>query len=205
MPTEKAIEALRGHAARVSQQKQQAVRDAIVTLVNKRHAINISSVARIAGVSREFIHKHEFLRDAVKEADRLSHEKTAPSATGVVEGHIIAGLRVEKSTLIDQVRRQKAAMAEQQMQLAELQKQQQRWLGVQLEAIEAIDPQAHAELGITNDRLVTDNTLLVRQVEELRRLITLLEADLAASRQAHMEDVASFSRPHAEVVAIRRP
>jgi len=205
MPTEKAIHALRDHVARVSQQKQQAVLEAIAALVNKSQAINISSVARTAGVSREFIHSHEFLRDAVKEADRRSHDKTAPSATGVVDGHIVAGLRAERSTLLDQVKRQKAGMAEQQTQLAELQKQQQRWLGLQLEAMETIDPQVHAELRITNDRIMADNTLLVRQVEELRRLITLLEADLAASRQAHMEDVASFSRPHAEVVAMRRP
>lgn len=205
MPTEKAIQALRDHAIQVSQQKQRVVLEAIATLVNNGLPVNVSAVARTAGVSREFIHSHESLRDAVREADRFSRETTAPSTRGGVDGHIVAGLRAERSTLLDQVKRQKAALAEQQLLIANLQKQQQRWLGIQLETMEAIDPQVHAELRITNDRLMADNTSLTRQVQELRRLVALLEGDLAASRQAHMEDVAGFSTPQAEVVAIRRP
>jgi hypothetical protein len=205
MPSEKAVRALRDHVVQVSQQKQQVVRDAIATLAAGGLPVNVSAVARTAGVSREFIYNHEFLRDAVREAARLSREATAPPITGGVGGHIVSGLRAERSTLLDQVKRQKAAMAEQQLHIAELRKQQQRWLGVQLQAMEAIDPQVHAELRITNDRLMADNTSLTRQVQELRRLNTLLEGDLAASRQAHTEDVASLSTPQAEVVAIRRP
>jgi hypothetical protein len=202
MPAEKAVQALRDHAVQLSQLKQQAVRDAIATLVNSRSPVNVSTVSRTASVSREFIYSHDVLRDAVREAASLSFQPTALSNGTSVEGHLIAGLRAERSTLLDQVKRQKTAIAEQQLQLAELRKQQQRWLGVQLEAMEAVDPQAHAELRITNDRLMAENTALTRQVQELRRLVTILEGDLAASRQAHMEDVVAFTSDEANVVAI---
>ena len=70
--------------------------------------------------------------------------------------------------------------------------QRQRWLGTQLNADASIDPEAHSELRITNERLTAQNASLTAQVTELRRINTILEADLAASRQAHAEDVANL-------------
>jgi hypothetical protein len=62
--------------------------------------------------------------------------------------------------------------------------QRQRWLGGQLGTGTTIDPEVHASLRITNERLVADDLALTKQVAELRRINTILEADLAA-RQAH--------------------
>lgn len=67
------------------------------------------------------------------------------------------------------------------------------------------DPEAHAELRITNERLTADNTALTRQIAELRRLVTVLEGDLAASRQAHAEDVLALSHEDQGVVPFIRP
>ena len=50
-----------------------------------------------------------------------------------------------------------------------------------------------------HERLLADNSSLRSQVTELRRVVKVLEADLAASRQAHAEDVASLAEAGATV------
>lgn len=48
------------------------------------------------------------------------------------------------------------------------------------------------ELRITNERLIAENSSLVEQVTELRRINNILETDLAASRQAFVEEIANL-------------
>jgi hypothetical protein len=83
------------------------------------------------------------------------------------------------------------AVPERNDELAGLETQRQRWLGTQPGNGTPIDPEIHAELRITNERLVADNLALTKQVAELRRINTILEADLAAPRQVRAEDIAN--------------
>jgi hypothetical protein len=65
-----------------------------------------------------------------------------------------------------------------------------------------IDPEAHAELRITNERLTAENSPLVAQSHRARRINTILEADLAASRQAHAEDIVNLVGAGTSVTAL---
>jgi hypothetical protein len=102
------------------------------------------------------------------------------------------GLRADRRVLSAKIERQAATIAELNDKLAALETQRQRWPGSQLGNGTRVDPEIHAELRITNERLVADNLALTKQVAELRRINTILEADLAASRQAHAEDIANL-------------
>jgi hypothetical protein len=70
----------------------------------------------------------------------------------------------------------------------------------------AIDPhfQAHAELRLTYERLIADAQKTTRQLAEARRLVEVLESDLAATRQAYSEDLERLSAGRENVVAFKR-
>lgn len=123
------------------------------------------------------------------------------------------GLRADRGILVAKVDRQAAAIADLKKQIGGLEHQRKRWLGEQLNADASTNPEIHAELRITNERLIAENSSSVEQVTELRRINNVLEADLAASRQAHAEDIAnlladtgtSVTTPRAaEMTALRR-
>lgn len=205
MASEKAIEALRQYAKGMSQQKQQAVHAAIDTLIGSGIPITVSAVARTGKVSREFVHSHAPLLAAVRAAARRQREASDGTQGERTDKCVVdAGMHAERSTLISTVKRQKATIAEHQRRIADLEKRHQRWLGSQLESSEVVDPEVHADLRITTERLMADKRALTARVEELRRLVATREADLAASRQAHMEDVASFAASDPEIRVLRQ-
>lgn len=205
MSSAKSVEALRRSRAEQAATKQAAVLAAIALLSEEGKDITVSAVARAAQVSREFIHSHPHLHEAVGAAARAAR-RDGPKVVVATSSHLLRGQRADRSTLLAQVERLRARVAEQDDRLSDLQRQRQRWLGSQLPGAGGalIDPEVHAELRITNERLTAENTNLLRRVEELRRLVSILEADLAASRQAHAEDVAAFAKD-ANVVSLERP
>lgn len=189
MTPDTAVDALRRNRADASTAKQQAVLAALDRLCAAGHEVNISTVARAAGVSRQFLYTHEALRQAVASATPTGSKGQHDEDTGA---HMSRGLRADRRILTAKVERQAAAITDLKEQIATLEHQRQRWLGTQLNADPSIDPEAHSELRITNERLTAQNASLTAQVTELRRINTILEADLAASRQAHAEDVANL-------------
>lgn len=191
MSTEKAVDALRRYRAEQSQRKQQNVLQAIEDLTNDGKHITIASVSRAAHVSREFIHSHHDLHSAVRQAAKPTQPQTA-AAAGPAETNVTRGLRADREMLLGRIEQQRAQIAEQQVRLQEHDLQRQRWFGAQLAGAQAVDPEAHAELRTTNERVIADNMALTREVAELRRLIAVLQGDLAASRQAHAEDLRSL-------------
>lgn len=199
MTTDAAIAALQRNRADTSAAKQQAVLTALDHLTAQGGEVNISTVARAAGVSRQFVYTHQPLREAVAKAadavrDGQPSESTKPD--------MALGLRADRRVLAVKVERQAATIVELKAQVEALERQRQRWLGSQLNSGATVDPEAHAELRITNERLIAENSSLVAQVTELRRITTILEADLAASRQAHAEDIANASGAGTSVTAL---
>ena len=198
MSTDAAVAALQRNRADTSAAKQRAVLTALDHLAAQGGEMNISTVARAAGVSRQFVYTHDSLREAVaRAADAVRDGQSGGTATA----DVALGLRADRRVLTLKVERQAATIGELRAQIGTLERQRQRWLGSQLNSGAEIDPEAHAELRIANERLLADNSSLRSQVTELRRVVKVLEADLAASRQAHAEDVASL----AEVGATVRP
>ena len=203
MATEAAVAALRRNRSDTSAAKHQAVLAALDHLSAQGSEMNISTVARAAGVSRQFVYTHQTLREAVAHAADAVRDGQHRESTG----HDVAlGLRADRRVLAVKVERQAATIVELSAQIEALQRQRQRWLGSQLNSGVTIDPEAHAELRITNERLIAENSSLRAQVTELRRISTILEADLAASRQAHAEDFANLvgAGPSVTTLAARR-
>ena len=114
---------------------------------------------------------------------------------------VALGLRADRRVLAVKVERH-AAIVELKAQIEAHARQRQRWRGSQLNTGVTIDPEAHAELRITNERLIAENSSLVAQVTEVRRINTILEADLAASRQAHAKDIANLVGAGTSVTAL---
>lgn len=199
MANDTAVAALRRARAEYSARKQAAVLAALGQVVAKGAEVNISTVARESGVSRQFIYTHHPLREAITNAAATAPE--APSRE-TRANDMAAGLRADRRILAAKIERQATTIAELNEKVQAFERQRQRWLGSQLNHGATIDPEAHAELRITNERLMADNMALVAQVTELRRINSILEADLAASRQAHAEDVASLSVTAADVTAL---
>lgn len=189
MTPDKAVDALRRSRAEASRAKQQAVLAALDRLCADGNEVNISTVARAAGVSRQFLYTHAALRGAVASAPTTGREVQHDEAAGA---HMARGLRADRRILTAKVERQAAAINDLKEQIATFEHQRQRWLGTQLDSGASIDPEAHSELRITNERLTAQNASLTAQVTELRRINEILEADLAASRQAHAEDMANL-------------
>lgn len=204
MPTEKAVDALRRHRAEQSQRKQRNVLQAIEDLTNDSKDITIASVSRAAQVSREFIHSHHDLHSAVRQATKLAQAQ-ATVAAGPTEANVTRGLRADRQMLLARIEQQRAQIAEHQVRLQEHELQRQRWYGAQLAGAQAVDAETHAELRTTNERMTADNMALTRQVAELQRLITVLQGDLAASRQAHAEDLQSLQAVPRTVIEFDHP
>lgn len=187
MTTDTAVEALRRNRADTSAAKKQSVLTALDKLRAQGTEVNLSTVARAAGVSRQFLYTHEALRQAISVAATADcAEQPQPG----VRADMTYALRADRRVLAAKVERQTTAIATLKEQITALENQRKRWLGSQLNTGPAVDPEMHAELRITNERLMAENSSLVAQIAELGRLNTLLEAELAASRQAHAEDVA---------------
>jgi hypothetical protein len=178
---------------------RQAVLDAIKALQAEDLPVNVSSVARTADVSRQYIHTKPDLLREIENAKKGSRPSRRPRAAAPVAD----GLRADRSALLAKVAKQKDTIAKQASRISELESQRERWLGDQLAGSAAVDPELLAELRITNERLVADLGQARRRIAELERLNSLLSADLRASRQAHSEDLARLGDAEGRVLPFR--
>jgi hypothetical protein len=201
MTNEAATAALLRYNAERSEQKRRAVQTALAEIAeDPSRPINKSAVARRAGVSREFINSHPELGRIIETAARQGRPTTLPQHH---DDATTGGLRAQNRTFVQQISQQKALIAELRSIIEELRRQRQLHLGAQLMA-SAVDPNTHAQLQLDHDRLAAENTALKRRLDEHDRLIAVLEEDLAASRQAHADDIARLSSDTTSAVAVIR-
>lgn len=186
-------DALRDHRRAASEQKKEDVGRALLALSARGTAITISSVAREAAVSREFIHSHPHLHAAVQEAAKKARDlwnrdqvlTTTASARGAA---------ADRLTLVSEIQRMRGRLKEQQRCIDELRAQRRRWLGAQFPDIGRFDPAIHAELRSANERLMFEKAGLANTIVDLRRTINALEYDLAAAREALTRELAEPDR-----------
>lgn len=186
-------QALREHRQALSGQKKEAVGHALLVLAGRGAAITISSVAREAGVSREFIHSHPELHTAVKETAHKVREVCKRDQV-LAAAACARGAAADRLTLVAEIQRLRARAKEQQETIDELRTQRRRWLGAQFPDSGHVDPAVHAELRSANDRLITEKAGLTNTINHLRRTIKALEHDLAAAREALAQELAEPER-----------
>lgn len=196
--SQKAVTSLKNARAAASRQKRRSVELAVTEALAAADPITFSEIARRAGVSRQFLYSHPDLRSAVEGASKAP---LARKTRATERDHLSDGMRSDNRVLMTKIERQRETLAAQASRIEDLERQQQRWLGDQLEARTAVSPEDHAELRVACDRLMSENSTLGQQVSELRRLVSILEADLAASREAHQADLIEHGVLDAENVA----
>lgn len=191
MPETGSVEALRAFNTARSARKRAAVLSTLEDLTAAGSAqITKSTVARIAGVSRQFIHSHPDLVQRIEKAGSQPREHRSGGAGP--SDRTVTGLRTQLDTLAGKVQRQKQTIDEQGARIGSLLAQRQRYLGAQL-ASRAIDPEEVLTLRLDVDRLVSANTELKRRLDEAQRLIAQLDEDLQLSRQAHAQTAAELT------------
>jgi predicted RNase H-like nuclease (RuvC/YqgF family) len=201
MKSEASTAALLRYNADRSEQKRRDVQTALAELAeDPRQPINKSNVARRAGVSREFINSHPDLGRLIETAARQARHSPLPHHH---DDTTIRGLQAQNRTFAQQISQQKALIAELRTTIEELRRQRQLHLGAQLIA-SAVDPSTYAQLQLDHDRLAAENAALQRRLDELERLIAVLQEDLAASRQAHADDIAGLTADTTSRVAVIR-
>ncbi|WP_411698763.1 hypothetical protein [Conyzicola sp.] len=192
MPSDNAVDALRRHRAAESKTKKASVLTALENAKSRSENITIAGIARAAKVSREFIHSHAVLHDAIAAAAlELRHNAERASTTQTLANG--RGLKADRATLLSRVERDKAVIAGLQQQVTDLSSQRKRWLGSQLDAPGKVDPEVHAELRISYERLLQTSRTTEIQLTESRRLVQVLEDDLSNLRQAYSEEIRRLS------------
>jgi hypothetical protein len=189
---DKSISALSQYQKDESARKQKAVLLVIADFQERGENITVSAVSRAAGVSREFIYSHSHLTLTLSQATELARSRPAARAAGS-DSYTSAELRADRRNLTGQVERQRVQIAELEDKVRELERLRKRWLGAQLSGTSHIDPEVHSELRITSERITAENVQLNRRVDELRRQVSSVESELAASRQAHAEDAQAWA------------
>ena len=180
-------QALREHRQAMSGQKKQAVGQGLLALAGRGAAITISSVAREAGVSREFMHT------AVKKAAHKVRE--ARNRDQVLTAAASArGAAADRLTFVAEIRRLRGLVKEQKKSINELRTQRRRWLGAQLPDADHVDPAVHTELRSANERLMSEKAGLTNTINDLRRTINALKHDLDAAREALAQELAEPNR-----------
>ncbi|WP_433755653.1 DUF6262 family protein [Nocardia sp. CA-135398] len=172
-----------------AQQKKNAVRAALGELLeDARQPITKSNVARRARVSREFIHSHPELGQMIEAASRA---RIAP-AHEHGGGKTLQGLQAQNQTFARKIAQQKTVITQLRETITELRRQRELQLGAQLAAV-TVDPDIHSRLQLDHDRLAAEKATLKRRLAEKQQQVEVLQEDLAASRQAHIDDVAQLS------------
>lgn len=201
MSADVAVIALCRYNQNRSATEKEAVRAAVAQLAeDPGQPINKSAVARSAGVSREFINSHPELRRLIETRARQARHTPLPQRH---DDTTIRGLQAQNRTFAQQISHQKALIAELRSTIEKLRRQRQLHLGAQLMA-SAVDPEKHAQLQLDHDRLVAEYGALQRRLGERDRLIAVLQDDLAASRQAHADDIARLTADTTARVAVIR-
>jgi cytosine/adenosine deaminase-related metal-dependent hydrolase len=201
MKSEASTAALLRYNADRSEQKRRDVQTALAELAeDPSQPINKSNVARRAGVSREFINSHPDLGRLIETAARQARHTPLPQHR---DDTTIRGLQAQNRTFAQQISQQKALIAELRSTIEELRRQRQLHLGAQLMA-STVDPNTHAQLQLDHDRLAAENAVLQRRIDEHDRLIPILQEDLAASRQAHADDIGRLTADTTSPVVVIR-
>jgi chromosome segregation ATPase len=154
-------------------------------------AVTISGVARAAHVTREFIHSHSDLREAVAAAQERQRRLAPPSLDARSPDPVVSGLQAEKGTLLAEISRLREELADRDRAIGDLQQQRLRWLGRQVGSA-SVDVETLAELRVSNEQLLTAKTALEAEVVAQAAAIKRLEQQLDASRQAHRQDMATW-------------
>ncbi len=201
MTNDAATAALLRYNADRSERKRRDVQTALAELAeDPSQPINKSVVARRAGVSREFINTHPELGGLIETVARQARHSPLPPHH---DDTTFRGLQAQNRTFAQQISQQTALIAELRSTMEELRRQRQLHLGAQLMAT-VVDPNAHAQLQLDHDRLAAENAALQRRLDEQDRLIAVLQEDLAASRQAHADDIARLTADTTSPVAVIR-
>lgn len=193
MTTESAsVIALRKHAeARTRVKKAQVVASLHDHIVN-RAPINVSAIARAAGVSREFLYEHAELVAAVKKAQAQQPLTDTPSGhTSPRESSLLA----ERATLMRKIQTQATQLNEADVEIQDLRAQRERWLGAQLDQL--MQPARLSELVSENEQLTMRVLELTRRCEGLDRAATTLTEELRISRIAHAETLSQMDAEQA--------
>lgn len=194
-------DALRDHRRAASEQKKDDVGQALLALSARGTAITISSVAREAGVSREFIHSHSHLHAAVQEAARKARDLWNRDQALATTASARAA-SADRLTLVSEIQRLRGRLKEQQRCIDELRAQRRRWLGAQFPDLGHVDPAVHAELRSANERLMSEKAGLTNTITDLRRTISALDYDLAAAREALTQELAERDRKRLTPVSL---
>lgn len=193
MRSEAAIRALNEYNQARSATKKAAVRAAVVRLSETPgDAVTQALVARVAGVSREFINTHPELKALIKAAARLGENNT-PAMASTSDGGT-RGLLAQNRTFATTVKHQKQTIAELRATIEQLRHQRKLHLGAQL-AVTTVDADTHLRLQLDRDLQAAENLQYRSRIEEMQHLIDRLKDDLNASRQAHAEDLARLTPP----------
>lgn len=176
------VVALRKHAAARTRSKKAQVVTALHDHVVNRMPVNVSTIARAAGVSREFVYEHPELVAAVKKAQReqpvIDPSSRQPSSRE-------SALLAERATLLKKIERQTAQLKEAAAEVQELHAQREHWLGAQLDQL--MQPARLSELVSENEQLTMRVLECTRRCEGLDRAVSTLTDELRISRRAHAE------------------
>lgn len=175
------------HRAYVSIEKRAAVIAICELSAESSHLRSISSVARAANVSREFIHSHPDLHSRVVDAiDRARGERRR---TGLDDGTAAPLGTAERTTLINALTRARVARQKLETEVAQFRTQRRHDLGAKLGemmAPTAIDRLAESAL---HERILAENSRLSQELVHAKALIDQLQDDLAASRLALAQEL----------------
>jgi hypothetical protein len=187
--TKSKIDGLRTHRAQVSLEKREAVLSALEAIAERPGLISIAEVARVAGVSREFIHSHRDLHRRVKELNARKSE--AQIQVSEDRADLQSGREADKSTLMTKVLRQRTEIETLTTRVQQLEAGRARYLGEQLLTLDSSPQLDAAELNTSLERIRADNDRLQSEMDEATRLIARLQDDLGGARQALAEALRS--------------
>jgi len=185
---EGSAEVLRAHRAQVSADKRRAVLFAIDVAADQPGEVTVSGIARDAGVSREFIHSHADLREQVRQlaVRKVEAQRRVENS----QADIRDGRAADRSTLMNQVIRQREKIVKLNQRVDELEAARARHLGEQLVALDETPAIASTESLVTSERLEAENDRLQRALDDALRLVARLQNELGGARQALAEALA---------------
>lgn len=192
------VAALREYSAKRSHAKAAQVVAAIEYHTEAGARISVSSVAKSAGVSREFIYEHKELLAAIR---RARAAQPAPTVGAGPASSREESLLSERTMLMAKIQAQAAQLRQAQDAIADFEKQREHWLGTQLDQL--MQPAKAAELIGENERLSRRVVELTRHNDQLQRSLLEVSEELRIARLAHAETASQLrSESHAELPRI---
>lgn len=173
---------LKAYRAGVSVSKREAVLAALETVAERGGPISVAEVARVAGVSRQFIHSHPELHQKLKVRDvRQAGIRIQIQSNSA---RLEAGRQADKSTLMSKVLRQRTTIQSLSERVEQLEAARSRRLGDQLVSLDEAPELDALELNVSLERLRAANTKLQRELDAATVLVRRLQDDLGGAREA---------------------